>query len=77
MPATGPTHAAPQILVFPREDAHGLAQALNRIAKSKGGLPGGGFDEAASSTRVARELVVVSKRNRVGCLFVRVTTREE
>ncbi|CAM9170968.1 unnamed protein product, partial [Laminaria digitata] len=41
------------------EDGHALAQALNKLAKGKGGLPGDEFEEAASSTRVARELIVV------------------
>lgn len=65
MPTTGPPRAAPQTLVLPRQDGHALAQALNNLAKGKGGLPGDEFEEAASSTRVARELIVVSKRSRV------------
>ena len=55
--------------LLPREDPHGLAQAVDRIAKSKRGLSGGGFEEAESSARVARELVVVrtieSQYNRI------------
>ncbi|CAM9150284.1 unnamed protein product, partial [Ectocarpus sp. 8 AP-2014] len=42
-----------------QEDMHVLAQALDRLRKSKGGLPGGEFEEAVSATRVARECVVV------------------
>lgn len=47
------------------EDAHALAQALSKLAKGKVALPGGEFEEAATSTRVANELIVVSKRSRV------------
>lgn len=42
-------------------DAQVLAQCLDVLRKSKGGLPGGGeFEEAVSAARVAREVVVVS-----------------
>lgn len=47
---------------------HVLAQALDRLRKSKGGLPGGEFEEAVSAARVARECVVVSEKSRVGLL---------
>lgn len=67
MPVTEPTRVAFLILVLPRADGHALAQALSKLAKGKGGLPGDEFEEAASSTRVARELIVVSKRSRAGC----------
>lgn len=43
-------------------DSHVLAQALARLAKSSTGLPGGDFEEAAVSARIAREVVVVSSR---------------
>eukprot|EP00903_Cladosiphon_okamuranus_P014066 g13074.t1 len=42
------------------EDAQVLAQCVDVLRKSKGGLPGGGeFEEAASAARVAREVVMV------------------
>ena len=64
MPAATGSRAVPKILA--RKDAHGLAQALDRVAKSKSGMPGGDLEEAATSDRVARELVVVSTKNKVG-----------
>ena len=42
-------------------DPHVLAQALERLRKSKDGLPGGEFEEAASTARVAREVVMVGR----------------
>lgn len=75
LPLTEPSRAAPEILVLPREDGHALAQALSKLGKGKGGLPVGEFEDAASSTRVARELIVVSIGSRVGCQTLRSRLR--
>lgn len=40
-------------------DAHVIAQCLERLRKSKDGLPGGEFEEAVTAARVAREIVMV------------------
>lgn len=43
-------------------DGHVLAQCLERIRESKGGLPGGEFEEAVTAARAAREGIMVSLR---------------
>lgn len=41
-------------------DMHVMAQALDKLVKSKGGLPGGDVEDTVhASSRITREIVVV------------------